>query len=58
MVTRWFRVFKAVRRLMHVVANADEDSKITPQEARDIMKATWVVVGGPTEGSKGALRVS
>ena len=29
---------------MHVVANADEDSKITPQEARDIMKATWVVV--------------
>ena len=41
---KWIRVFKAVRALMHVVADADDDQKITAEEARQIMKATWGVV--------------
>ena len=37
-------MFKAVRVLMHVVADADEDQKITAEEQRDILKAMWSVV--------------
>ena len=41
---RWLRVFKAVRVLMHVVAYADEDQKITAAEQQAILKAMWAVV--------------
>ena len=41
---KWIRVFKAVRALMHVVADADEDQKISAEEQRDILKAMWSVV--------------
>ena len=37
-------MFKAVRALMHVVADADEDQKITAEEQRDILKVMWGVV--------------
>ena len=44
MVTRWIRVLKAVRSLVQVVANADEDQKMTAEEQREILKAMWAVV--------------
>ena len=53
---KWIRVFKAVRALMHVVADADEDQKITAEEQRDILKVMWG--GGPTEGIRGPLWLS
>lgn len=43
-MVRWIRVFRAVRQLMHVVADADEDSTITAEEQRRILKAMWAIV--------------
>ena len=41
---RWVRVFRSVRHLMHVVADADEDRRLTAEEQREMLKAMWRVV--------------
>ena len=41
---RWVRVFRAVRHLMHVVTDADEDRRLTAEEQRVMLKAMWRVV--------------
>ena len=43
-MVRWIRVLRAVRQLVQVVANADEDSKITAAEQKAILTAMWAVV--------------
>jgi hypothetical protein len=43
-MVRWIRVFKAVRGLMKVVGDADDDGKITKAETTQILKAMWRVV--------------
>ena len=43
-MVRWIRVFRAVRQLIHVVADADEDSTITAEEQTQILKAMWAIM--------------